>query len=138
MNLLQGFEDKGHYMVMDNFFTSVPLFRDLARKGIYATCTIRSNQIGIPLYLKNKKTWKRCEQGHLDWAMHGSGGLSCVMWIDKCPVLLISTHALPIGFPCMPLDTVPWRNGAVREIVPTSLILVEYTTFMRGVDIADQ
>jgi hypothetical protein len=60
MNLLQGLEDKGHYMVMDNFFTSIPLFRDMARKGIYTTSTIRSNWIGIPTHLKNTWAWKKC------------------------------------------------------------------------------
>jgi hypothetical protein len=60
------------------------------------------------------------------------------MWKDNRPVLLISTHAIPIGFPCMPVDMVPRRHGAIREKVPTSLVLLEYTTFMRGVDVADQ
>jgi hypothetical protein len=60
------------------------------------------------------------------------------VWKDKCLVLLISIHALPIGFPCVPVDTMPRRNGAVRDRVLTSPMLVEYTTFMRGVDVADQ
>jgi hypothetical protein len=70
--------------------------------------------------------------------MYDSLDMSCVMWKDKCPVLLLSTHAIPIGFPCMPRDEVPRRNGAERDNIPTSPILREYTTFMRGVDVADQ
>jgi hypothetical protein len=70
--------------------------------------------------------------------MHESRSISCVIWKDKCPVLLISTHANPIGFPCVPRDEVPRKNGAVRERIPTSLVLLEYTTFMRGVDVVDQ
>jgi hypothetical protein len=38
----------------------------------------------------------------------------------------------------MPVNKVPRRNGAVKDMVPTSPMLVEYTTFMRGVDVADQ
>jgi hypothetical protein len=53
-------------------------------------------------------------------------------------VLLLSTHALPIGFPCMPQDKVPCRNGAVWEDIPTSPVLSEYTKYMRGIDVADQ
>ena len=132
MKLLQGLEEKGHCVVMDNFFYYIPLFQDLASKGIYATGTIRTNRIGLLSHLKNMRTWRRCEQGHLEWAMHRNRRFSCVMWKDKCLVLLISTHALPIGFPCMPLHIVPRRNGAVREVVPTSPVLLEYTTFMRG------
>jgi hypothetical protein len=60
------------------------------------------------------------------------------MWKDKCPVLLIFTHALPVGFPCIPVDKVPRRNGSMRDMDPTSSMLVEYTTFMRSVDVADQ
>ena len=66
MNLLQGLEDKGHCVVIDNFFTSIPLFRELASKGIYATGRVRANRIGRPLHLKNIRTWRRCEQGHLE------------------------------------------------------------------------
>jgi hypothetical protein len=123
---------------MDNFFCSIPLFRDLEAKGIYATGTVRSNRIGLPSHLKNTRAWKRCGEGHIEWAMHESREISCVMWKDKRPVLLISTHAIPIGFPCMPVDTVPRKHGAIREKVPTSPVLLEYTTFMRGVDVADQ
>jgi hypothetical protein len=70
--------------------------------------------------------------------MHENKGISCVMWKDKCPVLLLSTHAIPIGFPCKPVDTVLQRHGTIREDIPTSPVLLEYTTFMRGVDVADQ
>jgi hypothetical protein len=138
MKLLKGLEGKGHCIVMDNFFCSIPLFEDLIKKGIYATGTVRSNCIGLPSHLKNTKAWRKCDQGHIEWAMHDSRCLSCVMWKDKCLVLLISTHANPIGFPCVPRDEVPRRNRSVREKIPTSPMLIEYTTFMRGVDVANQ
>jgi hypothetical protein len=44
----------------------------------------------------------------------------------------------PIGFPCVPRDEVPRRNGAIREKILTSPMLLEYITFMRDVDVADQ
>jgi hypothetical protein len=138
IKLLQGLEGKGHCVVMDNYFCSIPLFKDLVAKGIYATGTVRSNRIGLPTHLKNTKTWKKCEQGHIEWAMHESRSISCVMWKDKYPIVLISTHAMPIGYPCVPCTTVPRRNGPIREDIPTSPMLLEYTTFMRGVDVADQ
>jgi hypothetical protein len=138
MKLLQGLEGKRHCVVMDNYFSSISLFKDLVSKGIYATGTVRSNRIGLPSHLKSTKAWKRCEHGHIEWAMHESREMCSVMWKDKCPVLLLSTHALPIGYPCMLRSEVPRRNGAVREKIPTSPVLVEYTTYMRGVDVADQ
>ena len=99
---------------MDNSFRSIPLFEDLVKKGIYATDMVRSNCIGLPSHLKNAKAWKRCDQRHIEWAMHDSRCLSCIMWKDKCMVLLISTNANPIGFPCVPHDEVSHRNGVVR------------------------
>jgi hypothetical protein len=135
MKLLEGLEGRGY---LDNFFYSVFLFNDLTPKGLYTIGTIRSNRIGIPSYLKNIKTWKRCEHRYINWAIHESRGLSCVMWKDKYLVLLISTHALSIGFLCVPHNEVPHRNRTVRENIPTSPMLLEYTTFMKGIDVADQ
>jgi hypothetical protein len=114
MKLLQGLEGRGHCVVMDSYFCSIPLFKDLVSKGIYTTSNVCSNRIGLPSHLKNSKVWKRCEQGHIEWTMHESRELSCVMWKDKCPVLSISFHALPIGYPCMLRDEVPHRNGAMK------------------------
>jgi hypothetical protein len=138
MNLLHRLEDKRHYVVMDNYFCSIPLFQELVKKDIYAIGIVFSNRIGLPHHLKNTKSWKRCEQGHIEWAMYVSRSISCVMWKDKCPVLLISIHANSIGFPCVPRNEVLHRNGAVRENIPTSPVLLEHTIFMRRVDIADQ
>jgi hypothetical protein len=69
--------------------------------------------------------------------MHESRKMACVLWKDKKPVLLLSTHAIPIGYPCMPVPTMPRRNGADWEDVMTSPIDLEYTTHMWGVDVAD-
>jgi hypothetical protein len=63
MNLLSGLKEKGHCNVMDNYLCSIPLFEDLAKKGLYATGTVRSNRIGLPSHLKNTKAWKKCEHG---------------------------------------------------------------------------
>jgi hypothetical protein len=70
MKFLRGLEEKRHCVVLDNYFCSIPLFEDLSKKGIYTTGTVRSNRIGLPSYLKNTKTWRRCDQGHIEWAMH--------------------------------------------------------------------
>ena len=122
---------------MDNYFCSIPLFEELVKQDIYATGSVRSNCIGLPQHLKNTKSWKQCEQGHIEWTMHESRSNSSVMWKDKCSILLISTHTNPVGFPCVPRDEVPRRNGAVKKNIPTSHVLLKYTTFMRGVDVVD-
>jgi hypothetical protein len=63
--------------------------------------------------------------------------MSLVLWKDKKPVLFLCTSVIPIDFPCVLIDTVPQKNGAVREAIPTSPIHVEYTTHMHGVDVVD-
>jgi hypothetical protein len=79
MKLLQDLENKGHCIVMDNYFSSIGLFKDLGLKRMYATGTIRSNCVGHPTTLKNLKSWKRNEHRHLEWAMYESRDISCVM-----------------------------------------------------------
>jgi hypothetical protein len=72
--------------------------------------------------------------------MHSSKGVACAMWKDMKPVLLISTHVVPVQPPCTHSDLfakIPRRNGAVRDAIHTSPIHLEYTTFMHGVDVAD-
>ena len=141
LKMVEGLDGKGHVVVTDNYFSSVGLFTDLAAREIYATGTMRSNHIGLPLVFQNLRTWDRSNQGTLEWRMHSSRGLSSVVWKNKRPVLLLSTHAPPIQPPCLHpklLVTMPRRNGAIREAIHTSPIHLEYTTHMRGVDVADE
>jgi hypothetical protein len=43
----------------------------------------------------------------------------------------------PIGLSCMLCNKVPKKNWAIKEKIPTLPMLLEYTTFIRGVDVAD-
>ena len=123
---------KGYVISMDNFFTFVGLFEELASMQIYAIGTVRTNRISLPSALKNTRAFKNILQGTLKWRM------VCVLWKDNKPVLLLSTHTILIGYPCMLISIVPRRNGAERENIMTSLVHLEYTIHMRGVDVADQ
>jgi hypothetical protein len=53
-------------------------------------------------------------------------------------VLLISTHANPIGFFCKPCDEVTHWNGPIREKIPNFPMLIKCTTFKTGIDVVDQ
>jgi hypothetical protein len=95
----------------------------------------------LPSELKNLPIWDRSIQGTLEWKMHASKGVACVVWKDKRLVILISTHAVPVQPPYTHPDLlvkVPRHNGAVRDAIYTSPIHFEYTTYMHGVDVADQ
>jgi hypothetical protein len=141
LGLMEGLEGQGHVVVTDNYFSSIGLFTTLANRDIYATGTVRANRVGLPSDLKNLRTWDRSVQGTMEWKMHASKDIACAMWKDKRLVLLISTHAVPVQPPCTHPDLlmkVPRRNGAVREAIHTSPMHYEYTTYMHGVDVADQ
>jgi hypothetical protein len=121
--LMVGLEGKGHVVVTDNYFSSIELFIELAHMEIYATCLMREKRIRLPQRLKDLKSWRRYDQGTINWRMHSSHAISCVVWVDTKPVLLISTHAIPIQPPCLHLDsltTMPRRNGPVRDTIHTS------------------
>jgi hypothetical protein len=136
--LLVGLENRGHIVVMDNFFSSIPLFVDLLEKGTYATGTVRANRIGLPTALAKKSLYAKCTQGHLEWRMHKSQKISVIVWVDKKPVIVMSTVAPPIHGPGEECPTVERRVGHVRAPVKTSPMHHQYTRYMRGVDVADQ
>jgi hypothetical protein len=137
LRLVSGLEGKKHVVVTNNYFSIVPLFLESMNQEIYATSTMHSNRLGMLTELKNLREWNRRLQDTLEWQMHLDRGISCVVWKDKCPVFLISTHAMPIQFPCihpMYITTVLRRNGAKWEIIRTSPIHLEYMMHMQGVD----
>ena len=96
LKILEGMENKGHVVVMDNYFTSVPgLFKKFLR-GIYAMCIVRNNHVGLPCALCNTKEFHKIIQKTLDWCTHDTRSLSCMVWKDKRPILLLSIHSKPI------------------------------------------
>ena len=70
-----------------------------------------ANRIGLPLILKDTRALRNALQGTLYWRMQESWGLACILWKDKKPILLLSIHVIPIGYPCVLVPTVSCRNG---------------------------
>ena len=60
MKLMDRDLDKDHVVVMDNYFTSVPLFMELLERSTYACGTVRSNRKYLPEQFGTKQdsTWK--------------------------------------------------------------------------------
>jgi hypothetical protein len=135
--MVDGLDKKGHVVVMDNYFISIGLFEKLLEKGIYATGIVWDNWIGLPSELVDTKEFNKNVQRTMNWRMHESQKVSCVVWKDKKSVLLLSTHAKPVPSEAEEIPTVPRRNGAERPDIKTSPVHLEYTTNMRGVDVAD-
>ena len=52
MQLCQNFKFQGYSLYVDNFYTGVALFEDLAKLGIAATGTLRIDRKGVPDIVK--------------------------------------------------------------------------------------
>lgn len=50
--LLTGFENKGHIVYMDNFYSNPNLFKKTKRLKIGACGTVRANQVDLPPLMK--------------------------------------------------------------------------------------
>ena len=91
--------------------------------------TFRVNRKGLPQELRQKKMQKG------ETVTFQDGRLTGVHWMDKCPVAVLSTiHDAS-------MTTISRRSrSAVRgvETIKKSHMIVQYNTYMGGVDIADQ
>jgi hypothetical protein len=130
-NLLHDLEGRDHIVTVDNFFTSVPLFTYLLDKGIMATCTLRANRKYVPKHAMKQ------DIGWIDYRMHQERKVCCVVWCDKQPVRLLSTHAEAI--PQEGQKPYVWRKfGGKKTKVKTGPMHLQYTQNMHGVDTPDQ
>ncbi|XP_056397301.1 piggyBac transposable element-derived protein 4-like [Hyla sarda] len=116
--------DQGYHLYLDNFYTSVPLFKCLTARGTVACGTVRKNQRGLPKPLLAHPMRK-----HESRALC-SDGILCVRYKDKREVLVLTTIH---GHATTPVSV----RGAPTEIYKPDCILA-YNKFMGGVDLSDQ
>ena len=65
LNMLHGMDNKGHVVVINNYFTSINLFEKLLEKRIHATSTVKNNHVGLPCSLCNTKEFHKNVHKHL-------------------------------------------------------------------------
>lgn len=87
LDLMAGFEQKGHELYTDNYYTSPQLFQCLYDKGINACGTARPNRKHFPKELVQKK--KRHERGFYDY--RSNGPLLAIRWMDKRYIYFVTT-----------------------------------------------
>jgi hypothetical protein len=110
---------------------------DLLENGTIATCTLQENRKYVPRAMFAKKITKYKEIVWVEYQMHREGKICCVVWKDKQPVVLLSTHADPV-LPSEERQFV-WRifEGHGKK-VRTWPMHLQYTRNIRGVDTVDQ
>jgi hypothetical protein len=97
-NLLQPLSSKNHTVHMDNWFTSIPLFNDLAKMEIWSCGTIRVNRKGLcPMVTMTKKDEKALKKspGTTRWASYGY--LCYISWYAKRAVHVLTNCYQPIA-----------------------------------------
>jgi hypothetical protein len=140
LNAVHGLENRGHTIVVDNFFTSIPLAMSLLARGFWCTGTVKNSSRGFPSSLVGLKSNSRVNmppRGHLNVRMHRSREVAAVCWVDNKPVWLLSTATEPVDSTAR---APRWLRGhyTERHEFPTSPILLEYQRNMRGIDVLDQ
>jgi hypothetical protein len=142
MALAEPYLLQNRHLYYDNFFSSVPLSKDLLRNKTYSCGTVRINRKGLPPRMR-KKVPKMAHGTSLKFQeiVPGANGnaptkanLMALVWQDKKQVTVLSTN-------CGPADGVAQRKGpngrGTVEIARPSIIEL-YNLYMGGVDLADQ
>lgn len=132
LKLSQNFEMKGYCLFFDNFFSTLPLFKKLLDKKIFACGTIRQTRKKFPKqYLCTDKKLKMSE-----WDSVSSGEISVYKWKDrgvKCVTVASNMHEADKQTNVLRTD----RSG-LRQSVPCPVAIADYNRFMGGVDLFDQ
>lgn len=132
MNLAQGFENVGHIIYCDNFYSSPMLFRLLENQGIGATGTVISGRKHMPV--EQRPCNLKLQKGDSPHFMKSGSLVSCA-WHDTKRLSLLSTvdNNLTVD------KRIRAREGedGYRE-VEKPVVAEKYNTFMCGVDRMDQ
>ncbi|KAL2091670.1 hypothetical protein ACEWY4_013933 [Coilia grayii] len=125
MHLLRGYLGQHYHVYADNFFSSIPLVRDLLDNNTYYCGTIRKNSKGFPKQiLEPKLTMGESRKV-------GRDGMMVCRWMDKRDVFFISSsHA--------GRDQVKQRSKFNSQRISVPDVVIDYNKKMGGVDHLDQ
>jgi hypothetical protein len=114
----------------DNLYTSPALCRHLLTMGIRSCGTFRPNRKHLPPGLKD--VMKSLSEGETKaWQ---SGQLGCLVWYDKQPVLMLSTHHRVDDMVSMQNN----RGPSQPPVVIKPQVAIDYNVGKCGVDTVDQ
>lgn len=132
LSLVQGYEDKGHIVYMDNYYSAPSLFKKLEQENIGACGTVKVNRKQMPKELLPSRL--SLKKGELPVFMRSDNLVACA-WQDTKRVTFLSTveNNLTVD------KAVRSKNGegGYRE-VEKPVIADRYNSNMGGVDTLDQ
>jgi hypothetical protein len=129
---LEGFENNGHIVYTDNYYTSPALYLELERRNIGATGTVKAGRKGMPRSLHPQQLALR--KGDDPVFMRASNLVACA-WQDTKRVSFLSTTETNNT-----IDKRVRQRGADggHRIVEKPVLAEKYNQHMGGVDILDQ
>ena len=119
-DLMENYQGLGHHLHVDNFYTSLQLFKDLLEAGTLACGTVRSNRKGLPAAVQDN-----VDQNDSLFCIADMTGrfVTAVHWKDKRDVFALTTiHGNAVG------DDVPHKAE----------LICEYNKYTGGIDHNDQ
>jgi len=125
MELIRPYLNVGRTVVTDNFYTSMPLARELLKNNIHLAGTLRTNRVKIPEVLKTK-----LKNGQII-GKESTDGVVVAKWHDKRDVAMLSTkHGIEM------IDTGKRNRNNVSILKPK--IIIDYNSGKAGIDLSDQ
>ena len=137
IKLMDPFFNQGYHLYVDNFYTSVTLFKDLFACGVAATRTILETRRDFPVNLKNGKQWaKGKDRGSMRWERDPP--CLAIQWLDNKVVSAITTID-DANVKSQTTRKVKTAAGAWTSVeVPRPGAIAHYNDFMNAVDQSDQ
>lgn len=126
MDLCKDFLDEGRVAVNDNFYTSIPLAKQLLSRKTHSVGTLRKNRKYLPKEVVSAKLKKGEIIGR-----ENEDGIVVSKWKDKRDVLMLSTYHN--------LDVVnTGKLNRKRETIQKPLCIIDYNAGKAGIDLSDQ
>jgi hypothetical protein len=130
MKLVPQWAREHRILYLDNLYTSPALCRHLLNIGIRSCGTFRPNRSGLPSGLST--AMKELQQGQTKaWQ---SDQLGCLVWCDKRPVLMLTTHHKVDDMTTFEQDRGPNRPKSVTK----PKVVLDYNQGKCHVDTVDQ
>ena len=135
---MEPFLDKGYYLFMDNYITSVGLFEELEGRKTLACSTLRSNRLGLPKDFCDVKSnqVKSLKRGESLYRQKDT--LTCMTWRDRKPVSFLGTVPTCEDDSGVVERSVKVKGHWVKQNFAWPGMVSLYNAYMGGVNVSDQ
>ena len=138
MSVIEPYLDKGYYVFMDNYYTSVQLFEDLEERRTLACGTVRSNRVGLPKEICGVKEQKVKQLKRGESLCRQKGNVTCVTWRDRKPVSVLATLPTSTTDSSVVQRSVKVNGTWEKRDFARPGVIGLYNTYMGGVDVSGQ